>query len=244
VSWLTRGTRLATSLGAGRVLRATLIRPNSVWRVPWGLARGLRLEVDQGAPLHIYLGTAEIELAVHVRRFARPGVRVCEVGGYDAYYAMVFARLTQADVTSFEFRDEAVARMRRNLALNPGLAERVKIIQTYVANESGDTPRTDTIDRMVASATMVAPDLMIIDVEGAEAMVLGGARDLLWRRRPDLIVETHSHELEDECVGILRDSGYTPLIVNQRRWLPEKRGSGHNRWLVADGCHTPLGAGR
>lgn len=230
-------------LSIGRALRTTLIRPNSVWRVPWGIARGLRLEVDQGAPLHIYLGTAEIELAAHMRRFARPGVRVFEVGGYDAYYAMVFARMAQADVTSFEFREEAVARIRRNLALNPGLAERVKIVQAYVANESRETPRTDTIDRMVASGTTVAPDLMIIDVEGAEAMVLEGARDVLRNTRPHLIVETHSRELEQQCVEILRDSGYTPTIVNQRRWLAENRGNGHNRWLVADGGDVALGAG-
>jgi hypothetical protein len=222
-------------LNAGRALRSTLIRPGSVWRVPWGLGQGLRLEVDPEAPLHIYLGTAEIELARHMRRLARPGVKVFEIGGYDAYYAMVFARLAGARVTSFEFRSEAVARMRRNLSLNPGLGSCVQIVQTYLAHESNSTPRTDTVDCLVSTGTVMPPDLMIIDVEGAEAEVLGGARDVLRRWRPHVVVETHSSTLELQCMEILRDAGYSPAVVNRRRWLREKRGTGHNRWLVSDG---------
>jgi hypothetical protein len=219
----------------GRALRATLVRPGRAWRIPIGLGRGLRMEVDPHAPLHAYLGTAEIEIAGHIRRLARPGSRCFDVGGHDGYYAMVLARLTGSQVASFEFDDECVSRMRRNLALNQQLAGQVRIIETYVAHEHLQTPRTDTLDGLIAAGQVFEPDLIKIDVEGAETSVLGGAQELLRAAHPHLVIETHSASLEGECVRLLQAAGYSPEVVEQRRWLSENRGEAHNRWIVAEG---------
>jgi hypothetical protein len=220
---------------AGRMARSTILRPGAVWRIPWGLGRGLRVEVEQHAPLHVYLGTAELELAGYIRRFARPGGAVFDVGSHDAYNAMVFARLTRSPVTSFEFSSERVSQMRRNLALNPKLRPQVNILQTYLADESHDDPRTDTLDSLIGAGTASVPDFMMIDVEGAEGCVLRGALELLNNRRPHVIVETHSEALEKQCLDTLHEAGYSPAIVERRQWLREKRGAGHNRWLAAEG---------
>jgi Methyltransferase FkbM domain len=118
-----------------------------------------------------------------------------------------------------------VERMQANLALNPELADRVRIIQTYVAHEQREQPRTDTLDRLIASGTVPEPDFVKMDVEGAEATVLSGAEALLMGRRPHLIIETHSVELER----------YSPEVVDQRKWFRERRGDRHNRWIVAQG---------
>jgi ribosomal protein L11 methylase PrmA len=219
----------------GTAIRATVVRPGRAWRVPLGIARGLRLRVDPKAPLHTYLGTAELELSPYIKRFAAPGSRCLEVGGHDGGDAMVLARLSGTEVVSFEFDPVCVERMQRNLALNPVLAPRVKIIQTYVAHEQREHPKTDTLDHLIASAVVVEPDFVKMDVEGAEATVLSGARTLLEDRRPHLIIETHSIELEQQCCDLLRERGYTPEIVDQRKWLREKRGERHNRWIVAQG---------
>ena len=53
-------------------------------------------------------------------------------------------------------------------------------------------------------------------------------------RRPCVIVETHSLELEHECMELLRAAGYKPQIVDQRRRVRDYRPLDHNRWLVAD----------
>jgi tRNA A58 N-methylase Trm61 len=220
---------------AGRIARSTILRPGAVWRIPWGLGRGLRVEVERHAPLHVYLGTAELELADYIRRFARPGAIVFDVGSHDAYNAMVFARLTRAPVTSFEFSSERISQMRRNLTLNPELSPRVHILQTYLAEESNDDPRTDTLDSLVEAGATSVPDFVMIDVEGAEAAVLRGTRDLLRDRRPHIVVETHSTALEEQCLEALHEAGYSPAIIDRRQWLREKRGTGHNRWLAAEG---------
>jgi FkbM family methyltransferase len=219
----------------GRAVRATIIRPGHAWRIPFGLARGLCLEVDPRAPLHTYIGTAEIEIARYIKRFANPGFRCFDVGGHDGYYAMVLARLTSSEVISFEFDETSVARMRRNLTLNPQVAGNIRIVQTYVAHEHVEQPRADTLDSLIEVGETFAPDLIKIDVEGAEASVLTGARRLLTTQRPHVVLETHSAALEEECIEILRSADYVPAVVDQRRWLREDRGTGQNRWLVAEG---------
>src|ERR1700682_131320 len=61
-------------------LRRRYMRPG-VRRVPIGIGAGLRMEVDPAAPVHIYLGTAEVEIARHLRRLATPGARCFDIGG-------------------------------------------------------------------------------------------------------------------------------------------------------------------
>jgi FkbM family methyltransferase len=222
----------------GRVLRGTVLRSGRHWRVPWGIARGVRMVVTDGTPLHEYLGTTEIEIAGHIRRLATPGTRCFDIGGEVGYYALVLAKLTQARVATFEFRDMEIGRIRDNLALNPAIGGRVTVVKAYVAEQHVDEPRAETIDDLVRADDLFAPGLLKIDVEGAEANVLRGAREYLRSARPHLVIETHSADLEGDCLALLRDVGYEPLIVEQRTWLREHRGRGHNRWLVAQGDVT------
>ena len=202
-------------------------------RIPIGIAAGLRLEVDPDAPVHVYLGTAEVEIAGHLRRLATPGVRCFDTGSHNAYYAIVLARLTGEPVTSFEFDPAGIERMRRNLALNPAVAPLVSIRQVYLSYETNTAVNADTLDSIVRRECLPTPGLLKIDVEGEEANVLRGARDLL-RHRPHLVIETHGAEVERECVEILAPLGYRPIVVTQRRWFKEHRAP-DNRWLVAEG---------
>jgi hypothetical protein len=214
-------------------LRRAYMRPGAPRRIPLGLGAGLRLEVDEHAPVQVYLGTAEVEIARHIRRLACPGLRCFDVGGHNAYYAMVLARLTDRPVVSFEFDPAGVERMRRNLALNPELAPLVDIREHYLSYETSDATGAAALDDVVARDGLAPPDLLKIDVEGAEAGVLQGAAEVL-RRRPHLVIETHGHAVERACVDVLAPLGYRPLVVTQRRWLREHR-AGDNRWLVAQG---------
>ncbi len=224
----------------GRALRATLLRPGRPWRIRWGLARGLRVEADPRAPLHVYLGTAELEIARYVRELARPGMCCYEVGSHNAYYALILARLTGGPVMAFDFDAAALARIERNLALNPELAGAIEVVRAYVAHERDPLVGAETLDHLVATRAAPAPDLIVVDVEGAETSVLTGARELLGGGRPHVIVETHSPAGEADCARLLRECGYRPLVVERRRWLAEDR-RGHNRWLIARGRDAAAG---
>jgi hypothetical protein len=52
------------------------------------------------------------------------------------------------------------------------------------------------------------PNLIKIDVEGAEALVLGGANRSLQRHRPQLVIEMHDAPVAIEVIDLLIDAGY------------------------------------
>ncbi len=212
-------------------------RPGATRRLPLGPAAGIRLEADPHVSLDQWVGLFESELAPWVRRFCRTGTRCVDVGAYNAYYALTFAKLARAPVLSYDPDVEALARVRRNLALNPKLATLVELRPVAVGARSG--PGVVTLDDELADwADAGATGCLVkVDVEGAEFEVLAGAAHTLARLRPHLIVETHSLELEVACADALLAAGYAPVIVTQRKLLPQDRswtgGSGHNRWLIA-----------
>ena len=83
------------------------------------------------------------------------------------------------------------------------------------------------------------PDLVKMDVEGSEVAALRGAQRLLAERKPHIIIETHSEDLDAGCRWLLEDHGYAVQTVEPRSWLPEVRTLGFNRWVVARGLPAP-----
>jgi FkbM family methyltransferase len=67
----------------------------------------------------------------------------------------------------------------------------------------------ETVDkrRLDKVSFLAPPSLVKVDVEGAEADVLRGARGLLKTHKPKLCIETHSDALYKECSSILTDCG-------------------------------------
>jgi methyltransferase FkbM-like protein len=203
--------------------------------LPFGIGRGLRLTIDPSSPFDMYLGLYEYELAPHLRELAVAGTRSFDIGGFDGYYALVLSRLTGGEVLVFEADAESCRRVQRNCAENPGVGERVSVRHSYVAFETNAAQNCVSLDDLLAAGGVFVPDLIKIDVDRAELSVLSGARGLLTERRPHLIVETHSAELERDCAELMIECGYRPRVVTPRRWLAENRPLEHNRWLVARG---------
>jgi hypothetical protein len=224
-----RGTARAR---VGRRLRETVARPGAELRVPVGPGRGIRLEVNPGTTLHVYAGTAELELWRHLRRLATPGTVCVDVGASEGWYALLLAKLTGARTAAIEFQPDHLARLRRNLARNPALAQRVTVIEAYVSSAVDGGRGIATLDALVADGRIPAPGLLKIDVEGSELEVLHGALGLLGSVRPHVLLETHGLALERACGELLADNGYRVSVVSQRTVLREGRTTADNRWLV------------
>jgi hypothetical protein len=218
---------------AGTAARRMVLRPGRRWWVPVGLGKGIWLRIDARAPLHRYIGSSEMELAKHTRSLIRRGDICFDVGGYDGYFALVYTRLSGAHVYCFESDDQRAAQIRDNVTLNAKIADRISLLETYVADRTSSRPRIDSLDDLVARGVLPGPDFIKIDVEGAESAVLSGASRLLRESRPNLVIETHSEQLGGECVALLHAAGYVHKIVKPRKVLKENRGSGHNEWVVA-----------
>lgn len=171
-----------------RSLRSALI-----WRSQWladrymerhgrrvfsGLFAGLDFggQQSEGALTPKLLGTYEAELHAPLRDLAARGVeRVVDVGCAEGYYAAGLARfLPDARVEAYDIDPNGRA-LCAAMAERNGVADRVEVRERFDVREAGE---------------FNARTLLVMDVEGAEAVLLDdGAPEIL--RRADLIVETH-----------------------------------------------------
>jgi len=84
-----------------------------------------------------------------------------------------------------------------------------------------EVPMT-TLDRFCSSRAVV-PDVIKIDVEGAETMVLRGARETLRKHRPVLFCEVHPAQMQvagsslEEFQSVVAEAGYSVAQIGPTR---------------------------
>jgi hypothetical protein len=191
------------------------------------------MEIDFSYQSRMWLGVFEHELARWFRELCGPGTSAFDVGAREGYVTLCLARLSPGGrVLALEADPAECELLRRNIAANASLvpAPEVRLARVTDRTDGADV----TLDGVAFAADGFVPDLVKLDVEGWEHKALQGAERLLAERRPHLVVETHSAELERGCRDVLVAHGYAPEVVEPRRWLAEVR-EGHNRWLVAAG---------
>jgi hypothetical protein len=195
-----------------------------------GPARGVRMAVDFSGQTPMYLGMYEWELHRFYRQVLPTSQLVFDVGGAEGYCALLFAANSPGHVVTFEPSDAELELLRANIDRNSDLRDRIMTKQTALGRENGSG--SATLDQVAEEVG--APDFIKIDVDLAEMDVLVGGERTLRERRPHLVVETHTKELEDRCGAFLVACGYRPIIKHNRRvWREHRMGVPHNRWLLA-----------
>ncbi len=121
--------------------------------------------------------------------------------------------------------------LRRHLALNR--IGNVTVVDAAVADRSGTVRfeedsstskgrigesgslevKSIALDDWIDAGRLPAPDLLKIDIEGAEFLALQGARRMLAASHPPIFLSTHSGKVHMECLAFLESLGYrvTPL---------------------------------
>ncbi len=193
-----------------------------------GPIRGKKWIVGSGN--HGYwLGSYEAE---KVNAFARalPDKRmVYDMGANVGYYSLIASVLLgrMGGVIAFEPDVRNISFLRRHLSLNH--INNVEIMEAAVSDqsgtgvfcqepsrsmgrlsdESGVAVRTVALDDFIRESHFPKPDVMKIDVEGAEMRVLRGAERILSELQPLIFLATHSTALQQECRAFLSSIGYT-----------------------------------
>lgn len=203
----------------------------TVRKVRLGLAKGALLPLNLRHHTHVALGLYEKEAADLVRKAISAATVFYDLGGGFGYYAIAIGRrLTKGRVYTFECDPDQVTLLRTAIEANR-LEEAVEV----VVAEVGDTTDLQRLrlDDFVTREGVQPPTFVKIDVEGAEARVLAGAAGILAKYHPTLFIETHSSQVDAECLQMLKDMGYEVQVREQsgHRWGP--RPVEFNRWLWA-----------
>lgn len=193
-----------------------------------GPARGLRFEITLPQDKAFWAGTFESEFACALAECVRPNDICYDIGGHRGYMTGVMALAGAARVMVFEPLPANVAALQRLGQLNPKLAfqvepaavgrcdghARFKVMSDQSMGKLAASPfQTEAVaarelevqvrrlDSLVFEAKFPPPNLIKIDVEGAELDVLAGAARTLERYRPRLFIEAHSAALADAAIA-------------------------------------------
>ncbi|HEY8527402.1 MAG TPA: FkbM family methyltransferase [Acidimicrobiales bacterium] len=206
-----RGRRLRRTAGwvGWQAWERVVRRP---WTVPFH--GGLRMVChphDQVTSLVIYCGLYDPEEMRFLLDWLRPGDTFVDVGANVAPYSLLSTLVPDTRAVAFEPGSLARRRARANIDLN-GLGDRIELVPLAVSDATGTARLSDgesatnalvgndypgpveevatvTLDGFDAGGRLGRVGLIKIDVEGLEPAVLDGARALIDRDRPALVVE-------------------------------------------------------
>ena len=219
----------------GWILRIPLrMMPHgTIVKVRTGINQGMKWIV--GSSLHsCWLGTYELEKQRTLTRFVKPGSTVFDIGANAGFYTLAFSRLVgeQGRVWSFEPLAENANNILRHIKLNglrnvvllqAATTDRTGIVgfRTSEANTSGAISQEElykvpavSLDYLVENQICAMPDLIKMDVEGAESSVLEGCKLILSGKTTIIFIALHGDEQKIRCRKILESFGYEIMLFD------------------------------
>ena len=182
--------------------------------------------VDLHHQLRQYFGMYEYQLSKYFRELISKGDKCYDVGGQGGYDAIMFGNLAKSDILVFECLDEAIEELDEIISFNN---YNISVIKGFVSDV--DEGENITLDKIAEEHFY--PDFIKIDIEGGEFNALMGSLKIIETKKPKMIIEVHGKDIEEQCIDLLKKSGYKIQIVNQPKLFSEMRKTfSHNRWLI------------
>lgn len=195
-----------------------------------GAGKGLRFDATYCNPGYL-AGTTEPEEQERLLDALEAGDVFYNLGANAGFYAVIAARAVGEEgyVYAFEPTPKLADRIRYNAQING--FEHVSVVEAAVCNKNGSVEfraagfdarnsiknarpdnsievRAVTLDAWAADRR--SPDVIMMDIEGAELDALRGAKELIRRHRPTMLIEVHwlGEEFVDFVDRELKPLGY------------------------------------
>jgi FkbM family methyltransferase len=218
-NWLIAARRTSyrhpTSMRLFEFLAKPMRRQNGM--IQHGIGRGLRFNPG-GANAGYLLGTSEPHIQEALRLILHPGKSFYDIGANVGFLTVLAAKLVGpiGHVVAFEPLPANAMQIEHNLKLNGFYHVRVR--REALGNQTGEAAfrvsakltmgrlayigsadletaviqvPIRSLDRLYTSGELPSPDVLKIDVEGAEIDVLRGSVETLRAARPLLLIELH-----------------------------------------------------
>jgi FkbM family methyltransferase len=209
--------------GQARAIRRGPLEGMRYYRYAWSTPREDLVETNW-----------DDEAAGAFARLVKGKRRVFDVGANWGFYVLLAHRHRDAgcEIVAFEPHPRSAKELRTQIVLN-GIGD-VTVVEAAISDQGGGTIEfvdtgsaigqklaavdtefvkarrlavpTLTLDE--AAARYGSPDLVKLDVEGAENLVLEGGRRVMREARPALIVEVHGLERAGRLYELLAEFGY------------------------------------
>jgi FkbM family methyltransferase len=182
--------------------------------------------------------------------FLRPGDHVIDIGANIGYYLLAAAQVVgeKGRFLAFEPLPGNYEVLKQNIELIPGLRDRVQVwpwaigdstgtcdfyeskipnLGSFFRHEKLEQTRTITVqvrrlDDILQSIEGFRPSFLRMDVEGAELLVLAGARNLMRTYKPSLFIEFHTFSIGMKGLETALDEfesiGYREGVLIGRLW--------------------------
>jgi len=175
-----------------------------------------------------WLGSYEYDKQQLFEKSIAQGSVVYDMGGHVGFYTLLSSELvgTTGKVFAFEPLPRNLCFLKEHLRLNN--VSNVTVIEVAVSDKSGiisfdEGPgssmghiaqdgklqvKTVALDEMIDKGELPTPDYIKIDIEGAEALALSGAKSMLAKSHPTIFLATHGSSVHQECCRLLQSLGY------------------------------------
>jgi FkbM family methyltransferase len=221
----------------GKILRAPLclIPPCAVVPILQGPLRGKRWTVGSGTH-GCWLGSYEYEKQKAIQRELKAGDVMYDVGSNVGFYSLLASVLVgeAGHVYAFEPAPDNLIVLKKHLEINR--VRNCTVVEAAVTAFDGNAAfdpsddrftghlaatgnvrvRTLTLDRLLQDGGLRPPNLIKIDVEGAELDCLRGASSIVQNFRPVIFLATHGQEVHASCCRLLTHWNYRLESLDSR----------------------------
>ncbi len=213
----------------GKILRFLLkfIPANSRLFILQGKLRGKKWIKGSGVNSY-WLGNYELDKQKLFLKIVKQGDVVFDIGAHVGFYTLLASELVgqKGKVFAFEPLPRNIEYLKKHIKIN--ICKNVNIIKAAVSDKGGNAflnndsdsfssrivedgkikIRTVTIDDLVSSGKLQIPNVIKMDVEGAELSVLEGTASILKKNKPVILLSTHGGKIHKECRDFLKKLGY------------------------------------
>jgi FkbM family methyltransferase len=171
-------------------------------------------------------GTYEPTQTRLFEELVKPADVVYDIGAHFGYYTLLSSKLVgdRGRIIAFEPSPGNLARLYRHIELNR--RSNVQVLELAVSDHEGtahfetrtgsgvghladDGPLEVKLTTLDSLSQLPLPQVMKVDVEGAEVGVLNGAKSLFSKCKPVIFLSLHGDDLKKTCLEILSGHGYT-----------------------------------